>query len=82
MCASLLFRQQVLAERFGVHHAGSNWRFAVLLAGRGPLVSFDRNLIMSPALADVSEISTMALPDEDLQGSTEHVLYLPTIRKQ
>jgi predicted esterase len=82
MCASLLFRQQVRAERFGVHHAGSNWRFAVLLAGRGPLVSFDRNLIMSPALADVSEISTMALPDEDLQGSTEHVLYLPTIRKQ
>lgn len=81
MCASLLFRQQVRAERFGIRGARSSWRFAVLLAGRGPLVSFDRNLIMTPALADASEISTMALPDENLQGSTEHVLYLPTIRK-
>ncbi|OKL55495.1 esterase [Talaromyces atroroseus] len=79
ICASLMFRQQVRAERLGLHHAGSNWRFAVILAGRGPLVSLDHNLLMTPALVDASQISMTALPDENFVGSTEHVLYLPTI---
>lgn len=79
ICASLLFRQQVRAERLGLHRAGSNWRFAVILAGRGPLVSLDHRLLMTPALLDASEASMTALPDEFLQGSTEHILYLPTI---
>lgn len=79
ICASLLFRQQVRAERLGLHRAGSNWHFAVILAGRGPLVSLDHRLLMTPALVDASEASMTALPDEFLRGSTEHILYLPTI---
>ncbi|EED22660.1 conserved hypothetical protein [Talaromyces stipitatus ATCC 10500] len=79
MCASLLFRQQVRAERLGLHCTGSNWRFAIILAGRGPLVSLDHHLLMTPAVVAASEASTTALPDECLRGSTEHVLYLPTI---
>jgi predicted esterase len=79
ICASLMFRQQVRAERLGLHRAGSNWRFAVILAGRGPLVSLDHNLLMNPALVDASAISMTALPSENFWGSTEHLLYLPTI---
>lgn len=79
ICASLMFRQQVRAERLGMYRAGSNWRFAVILAGRGPLVSLDHRLLMTPALVDASQASMTALPDENLLGSTEHVLYLPTI---
>lgn len=79
MCASLLFHQQVRSERLGMHQAGSNWRFAVLLAGRGPLVSFDSNLVISPALVDASQVAMTPLADEKFQHNLGHMLYLPTI---
>ncbi|OXV05517.1 hypothetical protein Egran_06715 [Elaphomyces granulatus] len=79
MCASLLFRQQIRAEKLGKQRAGTNFRFAVLLAGRGPLVSLDPDLFMSPALADASQIGLSSFPDELTLIRREHVLYLPTI---
>lgn len=84
--ASLLFRQQVRAEKLGRGGAGQYWarrtnfRFAVLLAGRGPLVSLDSELIMTPALPDASAMSLGSyedgVSDEEKQ---EHILQMPTI---
>lgn len=79
MCASLLFRQQFRAAKLGKHRTGTNYRFAVLLAGRGPLVSLDPELVMTPALVDASQIGLSSFPDEHTLRRKEHVLRLPTI---
>ena len=79
MCASLLLRQQKRAEKLGRHRAGSNFRFAVLIAGRGPLVSLDPDVFMNPALADASQIGLSVYPGRDCLEKREHVLHLPTI---
>ena len=81
ICASLLFRQQVRAEKLGKERAGSKYRFAVLVAGRGPLVSLDPQLVMSPALADASQITSgfSNFPDQGTLEKQNHVLRLPTI---
>ena len=76
MCASLLFRQQVRAEKLGKHCAGSNFRFAVLMAGRGPLVSLDPALIMTPSLVDAAHLGFQVFID---RNRTDHLLRLPTI---
>jgi hypothetical protein len=56
-----------------------NFSFAVLLAGQGPLVSLDPELIMTSALHDASMISTagkaVVFSDEEQQ----HILRVPTI---
>ena len=82
VAASLLFMQQKRAERSGDRRAGSRFRFAVLLAGRPPLVSLDPNVVASPALADAARcmMESTGLPD-GLVGceGQEHVLRLPTI---
>ena len=76
MCASLLFRQQVRAEKLGRHCADTDFRFAVLLAGRGPLVSLDPELVMSPSLVDAAHMGFQLFPDPT---RTDHLLRLPTI---
>ena len=76
MCASLLFRQQVRAEKLGRHCAGSNFRFAVLMAGRGPLVSLDPELVMTPSIVDAAHLGFQLSPD---RNSAEHLLRLPSI---
>ncbi|KAL5333387.1 serine hydrolase FSH [Aspergillus crustosus] len=66
ICASLLYRQQRLLEQFGPTHPGvMQWRFAILLAGRGPLINLD------PGLAMAEEAVSQVL--------TSSVLYLPTV---
>lgn len=79
MAASLLFRQQVRSEKLGASNAGSNWRFAVLMAGRSPLVSLDPDVFKSPLLSDPGQIGLRAAPDlmEVIKGA--HILKLPTI---
>lgn len=81
LAASLLFRQQVRAEKLGQAMSGTTFRFAVLLNGRGPLVSMDPELVMNSALLDASQIALdrpITVP-EDLRRRKEHVLRLPTI---
>ena len=75
IAASLLYDQQVRAERR--HTAGTNtdYRFAVLLAGRGPLVSFGPHTA-SPLLAPANG---MSLDPIDFPGRAPQVLRLPTI---
>lgn len=79
LAASLLFRQQIRAEKLGQAMSGTNFRFAILLNGRGPLVSMDPELVMNTALMDASQIALdRPVTLEDLCRK-EHVLRLPTI---
>ena len=77
MSASLLFRQQKRAEKAKKR---TKFRFAVLLAGRGPLVSLDPELIMTPAFHDAAAMSLgpyqSGFSDEERQ---DHVLRMATI---
>ena len=79
MCASLLFNQQVRAEKLGEQQAGSHYRFAVLLAGRGPLVSLDPALAVDPTLVDTSQVAQSDQPNQRSVEVDEHALHLPTI---
>jgi len=72
LAASLLYEQQVRAER-GLA-AETEYKFAVLLAGRHPLVSLS-DLSRSPALVNPGQLSE----GFDYPGESEHVLRLPTI---
>ena len=81
VCASLLLRQQIRAARLGEKRAGSQFKFAILLAGRAPLVTLDPELTDSLALVDANEITTGAFAQVSgafMQGS-EHILRLPTL---
>jgi predicted esterase len=79
MAASLLFRQQVRARKLGKHASGTKFKFAVLMNGRGPLVSLDPQLLFNTALADASQVGLERPPlAEDLRRK-EHVLRFPTI---
>ncbi|TKA32385.1 hypothetical protein B0A50_01491 [Salinomyces thailandicus] len=81
MCASLLLRQQDRARLFGVKHPAvkTHYRFAVLFAGSGPLVSLDPTLLKSPALVDASQIGQVEANSPVTYEGTRHVLHLPTL---
>ncbi|KAG5951530.1 hypothetical protein E4U53_002897 [Claviceps sorghi] len=82
IAASVLLRQQLRAAKFGPRQAGTNFKFAVLLAGRAPLISMDPELTDSLALADADELTTgvfSQVTGSFLRGSEDHRLSLPTI---
>ncbi|CAD6445407.1 aa0ada74-69c7-45a8-a9ef-77389b905ad4 [Sclerotinia trifoliorum] len=71
------------AEKLGKAKAGTDFKFAILLAGRVPLVALDPLLTDSPALADADELTTgvfSQVTGSFLQGS-DHLLTLPTLHK-
>ncbi|OTB00802.1 hypothetical protein M426DRAFT_324042 [Hypoxylon sp. CI-4A] len=86
MAASLLFRQQVRAAKLGGgggggggERAGSDWKFAVLLAGRAPMVNLAPDVISSSMLSRASQIGLVGGPDLMEIMSGGHILSLPTI---
>lgn len=79
MAASLLLRQQVCSARLGQHFAPSDFRFAVLMAGRAPLVSLDPYLLSDPALLDASQFTLEQVFGFATKCQEEHILRLPTI---
>ncbi|ORY68205.1 serine hydrolase-domain-containing protein [Pseudomassariella vexata] len=79
LAASLLFRQQKRVEKLGAKQAGSTWKFAVLLAGRAPLVSLDPDVFKSTMLSDPSQTGLAGPPDLMEAMSDGHILKLPTI---
>jgi pimeloyl-ACP methyl ester carboxylesterase len=79
LAASLLFRQQVLASKLGKHSFSTDFKFAVLMNGRGPLVSLDPHLLFNTALADASQVGLDGPPKAEDVRRKEHVLHLPTI---
>ncbi|GAW13433.1 hypothetical protein ANO14919_028190 [Xylariales sp. No.14919] len=86
LAASLLFRQQQRAQRrAGGAKGGSDdgifddWKFAVVLAGRAPLVNLEPSLFKSSLLSDPSDIGLNGAPDLMEMASSRHVLRLPSI---
>ncbi|KAI5925652.1 serine hydrolase FSH [Camillea tinctor] len=77
LSASLLFRQQVRLARTG--RADSDWKFAVLMAGRAPLVNLDPDIFQSSLLSGPSQIGLSGGPDLMEMMSENHILRLPTI---
>jgi pimeloyl-ACP methyl ester carboxylesterase len=57
LSASLLYEQQVQEAVKGKGNAGTSWRFAILLAGRAPLVSLSEESAGCKALVNAAEIS-------------------------
>ena len=72
LSASLLYDQQIRVEKEG--KAATDYKFAVLLAGRSPLVSFCE-YSRSPACVSAGSISEGFKFD----GESPHILSLPTI---
>lgn len=82
VAASLLLRQQLRAEKLGQDQAGSDFKFAVLVAGHAPLIAMDPQLTDSLALADSNELTTGAFAHVTgffLQRSDDHILRLPPL---
>ena len=79
ICASLLFSQQIRAEKWGRVNAGSNFRFAALLAGSAPIISFEPELFMTATFAKASDLSTLPSLDDEMIQRNECLLRLPTI---
>ncbi|KAI1371952.1 serine hydrolase FSH [Hypoxylon crocopeplum] len=79
MSASLLFRQQVRTAKLGRARAGSDWKFAVLMAGRAPIVNLDPSVFKSSMLSHPSQIGLLGGPDLMEMMSGNHILKLPTI---
>jgi len=77
--ASLLFDQQVREQKLGKGNTGYNWRFAVLLAGRAPLVSLSEHTADIKALVNAAEISEGFETVEVKDNDDSHILRLPTI---
>ena len=79
LAASLLFRQQIRAARLDRANAGSDWKFAVLMAGAAPIISLDPHVFSSSMLSSPSQAHSLGSPKlEDVTGE-EHVLRIPTI---
>jgi predicted esterase len=72
LASSLLYDQQIHQEKDG--KADTDYKFAVLLAGRSPLVSFSE-YTNSPACVAAGAISEGFL----YEGESPHILRIPTI---
>ncbi|KAL4786916.1 serine hydrolase FSH [Aspergillus varians] len=70
LAASLAFRQQLRVEKLGWAKAGSDWKFAVLMAGRAPIVSLDLELggvVEEGRVLELSTIHVHGLADPGLR---------------
>lgn len=87
MSASLLFHQQILMEKLGArlpwggYERKLHFRFAVLLAGRGPLVSMDPDLVMTPAFHNAATLSLSGYDAESSyrKNDMDGIVRIPTI---
>lgn len=78
LCASLLLSQQLRSESWRRYNAGSNFRFAVLLAGSAPIISFDPEIFVTPNFANTSNLDSLISREDGLYRE-EYSLKLPTI---
>ncbi|KAF2151097.1 citrinin biosynthesis oxidoreductase CtnB [Myriangium duriaei CBS 260.36] len=79
IAASILYAQQVCQERAGKNAIWPRFSFAILFAGRGPLVWLQSGIVMPHGLIDAKQLSTSNYRPAVKKGSDEHVLKLPTI---
>lgn len=80
IAASILHSQQMYRQRSRQCAVGSQeFRFALLLAGRGPLVWLAPEMVMPPGLVDAACPSIFTDEPVLVSDSDEHVLRTPTI---
>ncbi|KAF2965749.1 hypothetical protein GQX73_g7838 [Xylaria multiplex] len=86
LAASLLFRQQQRAQRRaegkgvnGNDGIYDGWKFAVVLAGRAPLVNLEPGVFQSSLLSEPSDIGLSGTPDLMEMAGGKHILRLPSI---
>ncbi|KAI1332201.1 serine hydrolase FSH [Xylariaceae sp. FL0255] len=84
VAASLLFRQQQRAFRKGRGESVQDniydgWKFAVVLAGRAPLVNLEPGVFKSSMLSNPSEIGLSGQADLMELAQENHILRLPSI---
>lgn len=72
LAASLLYDQQIRMEKEG--KAPTDYQFAVLFAGRSPLISFSEHT-KHPALVPAGKVSE----GHNYRGENPHILSIPTI---
>lgn len=80
IAASMLYFKQILQKQMGMHaELWPSFRFAVLPAGRGPLVWLEANCSPPEGLGDTGALSTPDHRPHISHGASEHMLQLPTI---
>jgi len=82
IAASLLLRQQVRCNKLGLNNTlndarPSGFRFGILLAGRGPLVAFDLEMLENSNLVNAGHLGFQI--DIDRRKGTDHVIKVPTL---
>ncbi|KAL9110679.1 MAG: hypothetical protein Q9227_004856 [Pyrenula ochraceoflavens] len=78
VAASILYAQQTLRSQRATP-VWPDFRFAVLLAGRGPLVWLLPEQKMPMGLVDATHLSTLTEDPPLKEGSDQHILRVPTI---
>ncbi|KAJ6094206.1 hypothetical protein N7467_003051 [Penicillium canescens] len=73
--ASLLYRQQII----GNATSGPQFRFAVLLAGRAPLIALDPGMKTSSVFPDASQITDLPNPQREVSYAQKPTLRIPTL---
>ena len=73
--ASLLYRQQIR----GNAASGPRFRFAVLLAGRAPLIALDPGMKTSPVFPDASQITDLPDLRREAPCVQKPTLHIPTL---
>lgn len=83
MAASILHMQQMRHQRPSWTPYGKwpDFRFGVLLAGRGPLVCLAPEMTVPTGLVDATKPATTTMEDvfTSINGSNENILQIPTI---
>lgn len=77
--ASLLYRQQLEEEIYGIGNASTRFRFGVLFAGRAPLVCLDPDAETDPSLPDASQITDVKGYKRPALPHGENMLKIPTV---
>ncbi|KAJ5261142.1 hypothetical protein N7478_011737 [Penicillium angulare] len=75
VAASLLYRQQIL----GNATSGAQFRFAVLLAGRAPLIALDVGMNTSLVFPHASQITYHPHPQREVYDAQKPTLRIPTL---
>lgn len=80
ICASLLLSQQIRNEQYGLQSIlRVSFQFAVLLAGRGPLVSLGPETTETAGVVDAASLAVMTYPTEHSSAAIESLIRLPTV---
>lgn len=78
VAASMLWTQQEVVDRFGPSESWTNFKFGVLMAGRGPIVSLDSRLEI-PEYVTHAGASGADFIDRPSSNDGAHALRIPTL---